>query len=160
MISTVIDASRRVGLGQIEIAHAPAQLTAILGSCVGVAIHDRKTSTGTLVHVVMPHGDDQDRIVAHHAERAVNDSVALLEEAGCDRENLIAKIAGGAKMFGAKELTARDENNIAAVRHALNAANIELRGEHVGGSKGRRVTLFAQTGGFLIEMPSEDPLTL
>ncbi len=161
MIPTaVIDASRRVGLGKVEIAHAPAQLTAILGSCVGVAIFDRQTSTATLAHVVMPHGDDQDHVVARHAEEAVNDSIAMLEEAGCNRTNLIVKIAGGAKMFGEKELVARDEKNIATVRRAVQAANLELRAEHVGGSKGRRVTLDAQTGDFLIETPGEGILTL
>lgn len=152
--------SRRVGLGKVEIAHAPAQLTAILGSCVGIAFYDSQTATGTLAHVVVPEGNSRACVEADHARRAIKESLTMLEQAGCNLDNVIAKMAGGAKLFGNNKVRERGHEHLTAVCRAVEDANVELNGEDLGGSKGRRVTLDAQTGDLLIETPGEGSMTL
>ncbi len=152
--------SRCVGVGKVEIAHAPAQLTAMLGSCVAVAIYDQQCATGTLVHIVMPQEHHDEESQEDIARGAVAEAVGILKEAGCNEASLVAKLTGGASMFGSDRGGELDRPNVDAVRHAVEAANIELLAEHSGGTKGRHVMFDSQTGVLRVESPGEETISL
>jgi chemotaxis protein CheD len=67
---------------------------------------------------------------------------------GSERSNLILKIAGGAKMFAIPGNSQLDigQKNIAEIKATLNRENVPLCGADVGGTLGRTVHLYVDTG--------------
>jgi chemotaxis protein CheD len=76
----------------------------------------------------------------------------LLREASVPGDGLVAKIAGGASMFGHSMPMEVGESNIQSIVGALQAAGIRVAARDVGGNKGRRVTLDCSSGELLIEV--------
>jgi chemotaxis protein CheD len=75
----------------------------------------------------------------------------MLEAAGSPRRRLVAKIAGGAAMFGADTaLASIGERNIAEVRQQLRRARIPIRGEDTGGRHARTIEQHLDTGILLV----------
>lgn len=143
-----------VGVGELAVARAPDVLvTSALGSCIGVALWDAFTQSGGLAHVMLPdlleggRGDADDR----YASIAIPRMVRMLSESGAPSFRLVAKIAGGASMFGADSAVANvGERNLAAVRKHLEAAGVEVVAEDVGGSHARTVELRLDSGTLVV----------
>ncbi len=114
-----------------------------LGSCVALCLHDPETGLGGLCHIVLPNrgfgrADDPP---SKFADSAVSWLAARMVERGANRSRLVAKIAGGASLFSAKNAATSNigQRNIEAVRSALEACGIPLVAEHVGGSVPRTI---------------------
>ena len=109
-----------VGISAIEVAKAPATLTALaLGSCVAVILHDPLAKVGGLAHVLLP-STNVGRPRIDSPGRFAPTAVALLNE---------RVIAMGAV---SRRLTAR------------------LVGEAVGGDFGRSVDFDVETGKVIV----------
>jgi chemotaxis protein CheD len=78
--------------------------------------------------------------------------IAELERRGSGRAGLVAKMAGGACMFGDSGLLQIGPANIEAVRRALAAAGLAPAAEDVGGTKGRRVVFDLARGTLTVEI--------
>jgi chemotaxis protein CheD len=141
-----------VGMGQALARRAPQQLWAILGSCVAVVLCDPKRQVGALCHVVLPSAAGRSGSPAKFADTAVPHMLQLLCDMGIPGGGLVAKIAGGASMFGRAMPMEVGENNTQSIVTALAAAGIRVTGRDVGGNKGRRVTLDCSSGKLLIEV--------
>ncbi len=141
-------ARQSVGMGQIVVARGQAGLAAILGSCVGVVLYHAGLKLGAMAHVVLPdsHGRGNASSPGKFADSAVPAMVALLRGLGAAPTELIAKIAGGAGMFGSGGPWQIGQLNTQAVVAVLAAAGIPIVGRDVGGSNGRRATLDCSTG--------------
>jgi chemotaxis protein CheD len=146
-----------VGIADLQIARAPAVLVSYgLGSCIGIALYDPYRKIGGLAHVMLPAQADGKRTEdsLKYADTAVEATVSRMLEAGCARGALLAKMAGGADMFPARD--AQDPNgparprigerNAQAVRAKLEEMGIPLVAEDVGGNYGRTVELDPATG--------------
>ena len=76
-------------------------------------------------------------------------------KAGANRSKLVAKIAGGAKMFELSNASSPGTNigekNAIASRAKLKALGIPLIAEDTGLNFGRTVELYSETGQFLIK---------
>lgn len=151
-----------VGMGQAALAQKPASLTAILGSCVGVSLFSPRRQLGVLGHVVLPHGNgnSSDSAPAKYADRAVPYMLELLRAYDVMPSGLVAKIAGGACMFGKGAALQIGETNIDAVVRALEAAGLHVAGRDVGGTVGRRVSLDCSTGCLTIQTVGNPPRTI
>lgn len=147
--------SRSVGMGQIVLAHAPGQLTAVLGSCVGLALHHPQRRVGILGHIVLPYSGGRSGNAGKFADTAVPTMIQQMLEAGAPARALVAKIAGGAQMFGSGGPMQIGASNVEAITRALAAAGIRLVGQDVGGGKGRRVILDCATGEFTVQCVGE-----
>lgn len=141
-----------VGMGQIAVENKPALLTSVLGSCVGLALYHPRVKTGALAHIVLPTASGRGALPGKFADTALPYMLAQLAKAGVPRQGLVAKIAGGACMFGVSGPLQIGDNNVDAVRMLLAKENIRIIGEDVGGQKGRRVTLDCATGEMLVEV--------
>lgn len=141
-----------VGMGEAAAQPAPAKLTSVLGSCVGVVLYHPRRQIGALAHVVLPESAGRAGSPAKFADLAIPHLFELLAAAGAPPSGLIAKIAGGASMFASAGPLQVGESNVQAVLRALEAARISLAGQHVGGSKGRRISLDVATGEVTIEV--------
>jgi len=147
----VVTETKSVGMGQVVLGHAPATLSAVLGSCVGVAVYHPRLHLGALAHVVLPRATGQNANPGKFADTAVPFLLQLLERHGAPRAGLVAKIAGGACMFGVSGPMQIGEANIKAVLDALEAAGMRPAARDVGGTNGRRVALDCGTGSLSVE---------
>jgi len=152
--SALLDVGRQtiVGMGQIVAAAAPGELAAVLGSCIGVTLYHPRLRLGAMAHVVLPQSSGPAAGPAKFADLAVPNMIAELERRGAGRSGLVAKMAGGACMFGNSGPLQIGPANIEAVRRALAAAGLPLAAEDVGGSKGRRIALDLVRGTLTVEI--------
>ncbi len=149
-----------VGMGQAAVGSHPARLTAVLGSCLGVALYHRRLRLGVMSHVVLPNSSGRDAPPAKFADTAIPYMIEMLKQQGAPTSGLTAKIAGGACMFGATGPMQIGLANAEAVRRELQARRIPLLAEDVGGSKGRRVVFDCDSGTLTIEIAGCKPRVL
>ncbi len=124
-----------------------------LGSCIGIALYDKKSKVGGLAHILLNDSEKFKRPSvtsinpAKFADTAIPCLIKDMVAIGARKENLEAGIAGGASLFNFKSETGSvGEKNIEAVRTGLKKAGIRLTSEDVGGSCGRTMRLFVETG--------------
>lgn len=149
-----------VGMGEGVVGEADDVLTIHgLGSCVALVLWDRRQGVGVMCHVVLPTSRMAGAVTepARFADTAVPWAVRQLLAMGCDPADLVAKIAGGASLFGgilAQGGINVGDRNVAAVREALVQARIPLVAEDVGGEQGRAVRFWPRTGRMEVRLVS------
>ena len=122
-----------------------------LGSCVAIMLHDAQTNAGAMSHVLLP-SISLARDITNRAkfpETAVPLLIERLKGLGADPRRLVAKLAGGASMFGqlvTPGTIQMGERNLLASRSALRAAAIPIIRESVGGERGRSVRFHVKDG--------------
>jgi len=137
-----------VGVAKLEISSRPSLLRTILGSCIGICIYDRKKKIGGLAHILLPEKKDASQL-EKYADSAIPLLFTKLQKKGCTKENMTAKIAGGASMFKFKSkvsLGKIGENNIKKTKEILEEIGVPLVAEDVGGNQGRVVNFFLEDG--------------
>lgn len=147
-----------VPIGGLETARSPRCLRTFLGSCVGVALYDRRLHLGGLAHVVLPDSAGHGSPPGKYADTAVAALVSELKAlAGSQPLRLTARLVGGAKMFAFHAGPAVGEQNVEALEILLKQANIPIIARDCGGSKGRRMTLDIASGQITIESVGDTP---
>jgi chemotaxis protein CheD len=130
-------------IGRIDLTRPPNRLSAVLGSCIGLAIRDQDAYLSGMAHVLLPasRGEEKPGQPGAYADRAVPVLVAALLAHGARRPALRASMAGGARMFGHRPEHGLDVGtaNRDAVARALQAAGIPLVFEDCGGGLGRKI---------------------
>lgn len=92
--------------------------------------------------------------IAKFADTGIVELVRRMEEAGAVRHRMVAKIAGGAKMFevsGKSDVGSIGEKNAIAARETLQQLGIPLLAEDTGLNYGRTVELHCDNGDFWIK---------
>jgi chemotaxis protein CheD len=143
-----------VGVGELAVAEHPQVLvTQALGSCVGLTLWDPIRRAGGMAHIMLPTMGDtaSEGLRYRFAASAVPALVDMLADAGSPKRRLVAKLAGGAAMFGADTGTASiGARNVAQTRLELTDLGIPLRAEDTGGSHARTIELHLDTGILLV----------
>lgn len=138
-----------VGIGEKQIANYPNKLQALgLGSCIGLSLYDPVTRIGGLAHIMLPNSNsNKSDMRGKYADTATNDLYEEMLKCKVKKENLVAKIVGGASMFNLQNDTLKiGEKNIHATKDALKKLGIPIISEDVGGSIGRTIILHTATG--------------
>ncbi len=124
-------------------------ITFSLGSCLGVVAYDPVTRVGAMLHALLPSAASAPQKAKENPHMFVTSGVAsmvkTLFRVGARRENLIFKIAGGGNMRGEK-LFRTGDRNVEAVINLLSKNKIKIRGQDVGGSMPRTMSLHMDTG--------------
>ena len=150
-----------VNMGEIKVAAGDDVLITVgLGSCVGVALYDPENKVGAWPMYSWPQAVTAGALssLENSADTAIP---ALLEplSGGGRRNLLVAKIAGGANLF--PKLSQASLNvgmqNVAAVKEHLAAHKLPLRGEDVGGSIGRKMILYVESGKVMVQSIGSEP---
>lgn len=141
-----------VGMGQIMTAKAPATLTAVLGSCIGVTLYQPRLHVGAMAHIVLPQSSGESTTTGKFADLAIPKMLAELERLGVSRAGLTVKIAGGSCMFGSNGPLQIGQANAEAVIRALSAAGLRVTAQDVGGPKGRRVVFDLTQGALTVQI--------
>jgi chemotaxis protein CheD len=163
MTSSVLTnaAVRMIGMGQIATArHPPATLTTVLGSCVGLALYHPRLRCGGLAHIVLSKSNGLPNNPGKFADTAIPAMLIELETVGALRSGIVAKIAGGACMFGAGGPLQIGDANVEAVIQLLAAAGIRIIAREVGGNKGRKVSFDTESGAYRVELIGQPPIVL
>lgn len=145
-----------VRMGELAVRAATGTLQTLLGSCIGLVLHDRRRRVGGLAHIVLPRSRGPVEFPAKFADTAVPALVAAIVEAGGDRLRLEARYAGGANMFGFESTSTIGLDNERAVEALLHELRIPIAGRHCGGDRGRRMSFELETGSVLVEHVGSD----
>lgn len=133
-------------MGEYAVARdADGILTALgLGSCIGLALVDRRVGAAGLAHVVLPAGTPAaDDPPVKYAPSAVPFLVEQVVALGGRRIRLEAVLVGGASMFaGSSSGMEVGQRNEAAVREALGRVRIPIIATATGGKRGRTVRVY------------------
>jgi chemotaxis protein CheD len=134
-----------VRMGELAVSARRGQLVALgLGSCIGLALLDRRLGTAGLAHVVLPQAPEGQRSLKF-ADRAVPELISRLLGLGARRIRLEAVLVGGASMFAASPALEVGSRNEAAVREQLESLRIPVLASATGGSRGRTVRVDVAT---------------
>lgn len=146
-----------VGMADLNIGKNPDIVTTVgLGSCIGLTLYDPVTRIGGLVHYMLPDSKlvSNNNNIAKFADTGVQELLKRVTGAGANRRRLVAKIAGGAKMFAvnqASNVGSVGERNTAAAKQILAQLGIPLVAEDTGLNFGRTVELHCDTGDYYIK---------
>ena len=147
----------KVGMADLKTGKKPDILTTLgLGSCIGIALWDPATKIGGLAHVMLP---DSTKIrnnsnIAKLADTGITELVRQMEEMGVSRRRIVAKIAGGARMFevsGSTSVGNIGEKNALASKQKLKELGIPILAEDTGLNYGRTVELNCENGDYVIK---------
>ena len=141
-----------VGVGGCRISNDPDTelVTYALGSCVAVAIHDVRSHTGGLLHVMLPDSAlnplQARRTPGMFADTGVRELLRLVENAGADRRRLLVWLAGGGHAWDDARAARIGSENYSAVRRALEYGGLAIFKEETGGSTPRTLRLHVGNG--------------
>ena len=144
-----------VGMGEGAITGTPYIISSTgIGSCVVVILYDSTKQVGGLAHIMLP---DSVRVIGrrppyHCADTAIASLLNNLQTRGAVRENLVAKMVGGAQMFASSNGSGRGigMQNIANIRLILDREKLPLVGEDTDGAYGRGVEFHLNSGRVIV----------
>lgn len=146
-----------VGMADYKLCRSPQKISTLgLGSCLGVVLYDRTIKMCGMAHIMMP---DSTRLRKNanrmkFADTCMQDMLNDLLMAGAQQSRMIAKIAGGARMFIHKKNTDFlniGKQNVEAVRKILGKWEIPIVSEDVGSNYGRTIEFDTVTGELFIK---------
>ena len=147
----------KVGMADMNICCGSDSITTLgLGSCVGVVLWDPATKICGMVHVMLPDSTciRNNSNVAKFADSGIDELLKRVIAKGAKRQNLVAKIAGGAKMFSVNnksDLISIGDRNVEASIKKLKELKIPLKAQDTGDTYGRTVTFYPENGQYHIK---------
>lgn len=139
-----------IGIADMQFLKGDGTLiTYALGSCIGICLYDPVLKIGGLLHIMLPLNMETGRKnPLKYADTGMAEMLRQMESRGASRARLVAKIAGGAKMFEVSggALGNIGQRNIDSVRIQLKKHGIRLAKEDVGGSVARTMSMDVATG--------------
>jgi chemotaxis protein CheD len=123
-----------------------------LGSCIGLALLDKRVGVAGLAHVVLPtSGGSAAPGSWKFADFAVPELIRRVVELGARRQMLEAVLVGGASMFAVSTASLEvGQRNEAAVRELLAEMRIRVVADATGGSRGRTIRVDVASGGVTV----------
>ena len=149
---TITRTNIMVGLGEAFVSRdAGLVLTCIgIGSCVAISVFDPLLRVGGMAHMVLPESDGKEiGFRAKYVDAGIPFLIEELLKHGANKSRMIAKMAGGARMFLVPGDNGRlniGERNIAMTEQVLARHGIPIAAADVGGDCGRSVYLYVETG--------------
>ncbi len=117
-----------------------------IGSCLMISLYDPKRKIGALAHTMLAHQPtDEEGRDTKYVHCAIEEMLERMLALGARREELEAKLAGGANLFTAFDADIGKENVLSA-KGKLKKEGVKLVGESVGGSIGISVEFSATSG--------------
>jgi chemotaxis protein CheD len=162
----MVSAEIKVGIADLNVVLDPGAIMTIgLGSCVGIALYDKTTKVAGLAHIMLPDSTQfkSNTNPMKFADLAIPMLIEKMEKQGCNKRNMVAKIAGGASMFNFSDksiISDIGKRNSEAVKKALKDEAIRIIGEEIGGNKGRTMILKANDGSVILKVVGQGIIEL
>jgi chemotaxis protein CheD len=147
-------AETMVRMGELAVSNEAGHVLVSLGlgSCIGLALLDRRGYRAGLAHVVLPQSQGH---VADNplkfADHAVPELLKRLMGLGARRSGVEAVLVGGASMFATTSASLEvGQRNEAAVREHLKTLRIPVVAHATGGNRGRTIRVDVAAGGVVV----------
>ena len=125
-----------------------------LGSCIGVALYDRNTHTGGLLHYQLPESKIDPEKAKNTPFMFADTGMAILIDKmvsmGVVKKRLNVRIAGGASMSAGPKGFDIGKRNYLAIRKILWKHGLFIDAEDIGGSSPRNMYLNIEDGSLTI----------
>lgn len=151
-----------VGISELAVSNRPDDVlvTYSLGSCVGLSLYDPVACVGGMIHCMLPLSSTDPEKAKKAPAMFTDTGVALLLDQvfrlGVQRRNLVAKVAGAAKLLDEKGMFRIGERNYTVLRKILWKNNILITGESTGGTIPRTMYLHMDSGATRIRSRGEE----
>ena len=149
-----------VGMGQIALLKGQENARAVLGSCIGLVLHDDQAKVSAIAHIVLPESKAETKESGKFANTAIPKMLKDLARAGAKRAQLTAKFAGGASMFVATGNMEIGKWNAETVTRLLEKEGIPVVAQEIGGKQGRKVAYANDTNELVVEQVGQSPVTI
>lgn len=138
---------------EIVIAHEDVVIhSQALGSSLGICMYDIPSHIGGYVHSILPKREHEDCHDLKYVDAAILELYKELLKQGAEKEQLCAKLIGGAKLF---QLPDHDydvgKENIQSAYRILKQLQIPIAAEDVGDLYGRSIHFHVNDGIVMIE---------
>jgi chemotaxis protein CheD len=154
-----------LGVGEVHLALKPTVARTVLGSCVAVILYAPSRKVSALCHAVLPSPTNASRSCRdtcakpcsgpyprdctelHYVTCCIDYMLEHLGAAGIASHQLACALVGGASARAlSNPLGSVGDQNVATARSVLDAHDIRIRHEDVGGSVGRTLTYRTDNG--------------
>lgn len=128
----------------------PHLVNTILGSCVAVCLYDPVNHTGGINHYMLPFWNGEGLASPKYGNIAIERLLDKMLSSGSKKNNLIAKVFGGAEVIDTQISQFHiGERNIEVAQRTLKELNIRISGQSLGGKNGRKIQFNTETGAVL-----------
>lgn len=146
-----------VGIGEMAVTDdiGSVIITHALGSCIAVVAYDHVRQIGGMIHYMLPTaknaGDRAKEKPAMYGDVGVPLLFQRLYARGCNKRDLIVKVAGGASLNDSGQLFQIGARNFSILRKLFWQDQILMAAQDVGGNHYRTVSLVVKTGQVLVK---------
>ena len=133
--------------GNLFASSNPHVVTTILGSCIAVCLFDPTKKIGGINHYMLPLWNGEGLPIPRFGNVAIKKLIEKMEMLGANKRTLQAKVFGGSSIHKtASGLLNVGLRNIDIAKDMLEEERIHIIGSDMGGSRGRRVLFYTDTG--------------
>lgn len=135
--------------GQLFVAARPSYIHTVLGSCIAVCLYDPITQISGMNHYLLPLWNNDGLQSPKYGNIAIPKLIESMENVGCQRKHIIAKVFGGASPNDMKH---HNENMMIGKRNfqiavdTLSQYKITLVASDIGGIRGRKIVMDSLSG--------------
>ena len=151
-----------VDISDMRVSASPDDLivTYALGSCIAVIVHDPKRKVGGMIHYMLPLSEIAPEKAkdkpAMFADTGIPELFRTMYGMGCDKKDLVVKVAGGGALYDDKGLFSIGKRNYTVLRKMFWKAGVMIASEDVGGAKSRTARLWVGDGRCTIASQGEE----
>ncbi len=141
-----------IDIADMKVSREPGDVlvTYALGSCIALMVYDPVLKAGGMIHYMLPQGSTAPEKAKVRPYMFADTGIPLLFHAmydlGCNKQNLVVKVAGGAALMTTTDLFEIGKRNHLILRKMLWKAGVAIKAEDVGGTTFRTAKLFNATG--------------
>ncbi len=122
-------------------------ITTLLGSCVAVCLYDRRQQFGGMNHFMLPLWNGVGLASPKYGNIAISQLIQKMESLGSNRDDLVAKVFGGASVLDVgTDLFNVGERNADQAITGLNTLMVRIVASSVKGDKARKIIFNTFTG--------------
>ena len=131
----------------LYVSKEPFAIQTILGSCIAVCLHDPTLKYGGMNHYMVPLWNGQGLESPRCGNIAIDMLIRKMIQLGSHKENLIAKVFGGASTLAMPNTAfSIGEGNIEIAQAMFDTYRIRIVATNVGGIQGRKIVFNTATG--------------
>jgi chemotaxis protein CheD len=151
-----------VDISDLRVSANPDDLivTYALGSCIAVIVHDPKRRVGGMIHYMLPLSEIAPEKAkdkpAMFADTGIPELFRTMYGMGCDKKDLVVKVAGGGALYDDKGLFSIGKRNYTVLRKMFWKAGVMIAAEDVGGARSRTARLWVGDGRCTIASQGEE----
>lgn len=133
-------------------SYEPARVQTILGSCVAVCLYDTLLGVGGINHFMLPCWTGQGMPSPKYGDIAIKKLIEKMSAFGSLKQNIVAKIFGGAEQLGRGDGSYNiGSRNVSVAENILAAEGISIVARSTGGVTGRNIVFYTHSNKVLVK---------